>query len=128
MSESSPTTRGTGISGEMLARRYLEARGLKLRAANVRSPFGEIDLVMEDPRGQELVFVEVKTRRTGAYGTPEESLTSKKRAKLTQLVAWYARKVQWTRHVRLDVVGILYRTDGTPDIQWTQYVSSALGE
>ena len=52
--------RRLGDQGEGHARRYLEARGLTFVAANWRCPAGELDLVMRD--GDEIVFVEVKTR------------------------------------------------------------------
>lgn len=114
----------TGVSGEELARRFLEGKGLTFRAANVRSPFGEVDLIMEDQRTGELVFVEVKTRRGSAYGAPEESITPKKHAKLRALVEWYRRKVQWRGHVRLDVVGVVFRERGRPEVRHTAYIAS----
>lgn len=115
-------TQGTGQSGEQIARQFLEARGLTFRAANVRSPFGEIDLVMEDPRTREFVFVEVKTRQGSGFGMPEESVTDRKRAKLRQLVAWYCSRFRWNGQVRLDVVGIVLRAGREPEITHTEYV------
>lgn len=112
----------TGRSGESLARDFLEARGLTFRAANVRSPFGEIDLVMEDQRAHELVFVEVKTRGGTRYGVPEDAVTEKKRHKLRQLVEWYRLRSNWNGQVRLDVVGIVLRDGSEPEITHTEYV------
>ncbi len=111
----------TGRSGEQIARTFLEARGLVFRAANVRSPFGEIDLVMEDRNATELVFVEVKTRGGTWFGSPEESITTKKLAKLRSLVAWYRQRVHWTGQVRPDVVGIVQRPGAESDITHTKY-------
>lgn len=116
------SARDTGVSGEALARRYLEGRGLRFRAANVRSPFGEIDLVMEDPRSGEVVFIEVKTRRGAAFGQPEEAITAKKHAKLRQLVNWYDQRAREKRPVRLDVVGIAFGDGPKPTITHTPYV------
>lgn len=112
----------TGLSGERMARAFLEARGLVFRAARVRSPFGEIDLVMEDRNAAELVFVEVKTRGGTRFGSPEESITAKKIAKLRSLVAWYRGRVHWTGQVRLDVVGIVQRPGAESEITHTKYV------
>ncbi len=112
----------TGRSGEALARDFLEARGLTFRAANVRSPFGEIDLVMEDPKARELVFVEVKTRGGTRFGVPEEAVTRQKRHKLRQLVEWYRIRSSWNGRVRLDVVGIVVRPNAAPEITYTPYV------
>ncbi len=65
-----------GAIGEELARHHLEAQGYRVVATNYRCRWGEIDLVARD--GREWVFVEVRTRRSGAYGGPEESLTEAK--------------------------------------------------
>ena len=51
-------------------------------ASNYRCRWGEVDLIARD--GPVWVFVEVRTRRSGAYGSPEESLTSGKAQRLTQ--------------------------------------------
>lgn len=112
----------TGRSGESLARDFLEARGLTFRAANVRSPFGEIDLVMEDQAARELVFVEVKTRGGTRFGVPEDAVTQTKRHKLRQLVEWYRARSNWNGQVRLDVVGIVLRPNARPEITYTPYV------
>ena len=62
-----------GQWGERQARLYLEAEGYGVVAANFRCRAGEIDIVAID--GDELVFVEVKARRGGAYGQAEESIS-----------------------------------------------------
>lgn len=116
------STRETGISGEELAREFLEKLGLRFHAANVRSPFGEMDLIMEDPTKNELVFVEVKTRHGTQFGRPEDSVTAGKLRKLRQLVEWYSQKIRWPGNVRLDVVGILFGKDSQPTITHTMYV------
>jgi len=112
----------TGQSGEALARRFLEKNGLTFRVANVHSPFGEIDLVMEDQNMAELVFVEVKTRSGTGFGAPEESVTRTKQHKLRQLVAWYCQRIRWTGQVRLDVVGVVLNPGAEPAITHTKYV------
>ena len=76
--------RGLGSWGERQARLYLEAQGYDVVAANFRTRHGEIDLVVRC--GVELVFVEVKTRRGGTFGGPEESI-SPSRAERLALVA-----------------------------------------
>ena len=62
-----------GRWGERQARLYLEAAGYAIVAANFRCRAGEMDIVAID--GDELVFVEVKTRRGDAYGQAEESIS-----------------------------------------------------
>ena len=70
------SSRRIGAIGEELARHHLEAKGYRVVATNYRCRWGEIDLIARD--GQEWVFVEVRTRRSGKYGGPEESLTDTK--------------------------------------------------
>ena len=59
----------------------MEARGYALLATNYRCRWGEVDIVAR--QGQELVFVEVKTRRGSDFGAPEESITPAKAQHLT---------------------------------------------
>ncbi len=72
-----------GESGERVAALLLEERGYRILARNFRTRTGELDLVAEDADG--LAFVEVRTRRGETSGTPEESLTARKRARLVSL-------------------------------------------
>lgn len=67
-----------GRWGETVAVYYLEARGYKVAARNVRTPYGEIDLVARNEKTGCLVFVEVKTRTNGNFGLPEEAVDAKK--------------------------------------------------
>lgn len=61
--------------------------GLKLVETNWRCPFGELDAVMWS--GDELVFVEVKTRVGSSRGSAEESLVAAKAQKLAVAAEWY---------------------------------------
>ena len=67
---------GTGRAGEAAAAAHLRRSGYKIVARNYRVREGEIDIVAE--HSGDLVFVEVKARRSGAFGKPEESLTEDK--------------------------------------------------
>lgn len=69
-----------GEWGEAEAQRYLETMGYVFIKKNFRVPEGEIDLVMRD--GEMVVFVEVKTRTSDTYGSPEESVSKLKRQRL----------------------------------------------
>jgi len=94
-----------GWWGERIAENYLVDRGLELVARNVRTSYGEIDLVMRT--SQEWVFVEVKARTSDSYGMPEEAITKSKRSHLVAAVEAYLVTVdeppnQW----RVDVVAV----------------------
>lgn len=113
-----PTSRKAllGRSGERLVASWLvaswlEARGLRVLARNWRCPYGEIDLVAED--GDELVFVEVKTRRGTALGAPEEAITPRKRRHLIAAVQSYlAEFAREERPYRIDVVAVQLEPSG----------------
>jgi putative endonuclease len=96
-----------GRMGEDLAHRYLRGRGCTVVARNYRPPsgHGEIDLVAW--QGENLVFVEVKTRETAEFGEPARAVDAEKQLHLTRAARDYARRagVEWPR-VRFDIVAI----------------------
>jgi putative endonuclease len=75
-----------GKWGEQLAVEHLTGLGYQIIAVNHRTPFGEIDIIAQD--GNELVFVEVKTRSSNALGNPEGSVTSKKHQHSITWLIW----------------------------------------
>lgn len=103
-----------GIEGERLALEYLRNKGFRLLSQNYRFERGEIDLVMEDR--SELVFVEVKTRRSLKYGEPEQAVSVKKQNQMKKVAEGYLQDHDIeTRSWRFDVVAISITTD-TPHI------------
>jgi putative endonuclease len=104
-----------GTSGEQLARRSLEAKGYCWIESNWRCASGELDLVMVD--GNELVFVEVKTRRSERSGSAEESVTPAKGRKLLATGGCYllAHPEQGERVWRIDLLAITLTADGRID-------------
>jgi putative endonuclease len=99
-----------GRVGEEIAARYLEARGWRIIGRNVRcGRTGEIDLIVE--RGGVLAFVEVKTRRTDAFGTPGEAVTWRKQTRIRAMARDYLARVRpHADAIRFDVVEV--RTGG----------------
>jgi putative endonuclease len=96
----------TGGYGEAAAARYLVEHGMVVLDRNWRCTAGEVDLVLRD--GSALVFCEVKTRATVAFGSPLESVTPAKVARLRRLAArWMREHGVHVEHVRLDLVGVL---------------------
>lgn len=84
------TSKQTGDAWEATARRWLESKGLRFIAANVRERGGEIDLIMRE--GHTTVFVEVRYRRSATYGGALASVTHSKQHKLLQTARmWLAR-------------------------------------
>ncbi len=109
-----------GIRGERIAERHLVARGMTLLDRNWRCAQGEIDLVLRD--GEETVFVEVKTRRSVAYGHPLEAITVVKLARLRRLAAaWTAAHADAGR-IRIDAVAVIAPHDAPATIDHLERV------
>ena len=70
-----------GRIGERIALHHLKGKGYRIVDANYQCRWGEVDLIALD--GSVWVFVEVRTRRNAAYGSPEESVTPAKARRLT---------------------------------------------
>ncbi len=119
--ESPDSTRPTGAEWELTARRELERAGLRLRAANVRYPFGELDLVMDD--AEVLVFVEVRYRRSSRFGGGAASVDARKRARLARAAGAYlaATPALARRACRFDVFSI----SGSGDAQTFDWIRNA---
>ena len=99
-----------GKNGEERAVLYLQERGYQLIDRNWRCSQGEIDIIVQ--RGDETVFVEVKTRSTVAFGHPFEAITAAKLARLKRLTAtWCAQADGPVYRVRLDAVAVIGADD-----------------
>lgn len=119
--------RSFGEEGESAAEQYLRYKGYRIVARNLRSPLGELDLVAED--GRVLVFVEVKARRTGAFGGAIYAVHQRKQEKLIQLAALYlARHHIKDRLCRFDVVLLQRVGTGPAQIEHIQNAFEVSGE
>jgi len=79
--------RDTGIRGEKLARDFLKKQGYRILETNYRCPRGEIDIVAQHK--DYLVFVEVRTKKSLEFGSPEESITLAKKERLKTVASHY---------------------------------------
>ncbi|WP_305041609.1 YraN family protein [Geoalkalibacter sp.] len=100
-----------GRWGEEAASAFLQERGFQVVARNLRTPLGEIDLIVR--QGRDLVFVEVKTRRTARFGAPQDAVTVRKQRQIIRAAQWYLGS---GRHgglqPRFDVVAVLASAAG----------------
>jgi putative endonuclease len=95
-----------GGFGERVACRYLVSQGLVLLDRNWRSRAGELDVVARD--GADVVFVEVKTRRSTRFGQPVEALVPAKVRRLRTLARmWLSDNDVRCERVRFDVISVL---------------------
>lgn len=94
-----------GKYGEDLAVLYLEKKGYKILDRNVKISYKEIDIVSK--KGSKIVFVEVKTRTTSAFGSADESLRRTQIKNLKKALAIYLYKNNYNQNnVRLDLIAI----------------------
>ena len=109
-----PTNRSRrGLHAQSLARRRLESEGFHTLAENVRYRAGELDIVgvIDDT----LVAVEVRSRSTPNVGTPEESVTPAKAARLARLIEIYRQHhhaEKLPEDTRIDVVAVVFDRRG----------------
>ncbi len=106
-----------GIVGEELAGQFLSAHGYKILLKNYECGLGEIDLIAKE--SGHLVFIEVKTRRSLAMGTPAESVTFQKRRQIVKTAEYYVKRYG-IKNVpcRFDVVSVLFHLENTrPEIE-----------
>lgn len=111
-----------GARGEAIAARFLEHAGFTILERNWRCAQGEIDVVARI--GRELVFVEVKTRSSIAFGHPLEAITAPKLARLRRLAAaWCQAHPVAYESIRIDAIGIIAPADGEVEVDHLERVS-----
>ena len=104
-----------GRRGEDAVARWYEARGYAVVARNWRCRAGELDLVLRGP--DVLVFCEVKTRSSAAFGSPLEAITATKARRLRRLAGeWLVATGEHAADLRVDVAAVGWRPDGRHDI------------
>ena len=114
MTRPESSRRRLGTAGEGHARRFLEARGYRFVASQWRGARCEIDLVMWD--GDELVFVEVKTRRGEGSGRADESVSARQVRALVRATTSYIEGLDETGQDepvwRIDLVAVTLDSSG----------------
>ena len=93
-----------GKKGEKLAVAYVKKQGMRVLKTNYRTPFGEADIIALD--GDEIAFIEVKTRSTDNYGTPGEAITEDKQRRYRKIAEFYWLQTGEEPNARFDVVEV----------------------
>jgi len=102
--------RQLGDHGEDLAAAALKKQGYKILERNYVTPLGEIDLIAR--QGKTLVIVEVKTRKSLRFGSPQEAVSLTKQNRLRRLAEYYLKDKRLTEvPVRFDVVAVTLAGD-----------------
>ena len=129
----------TGRWGEAAAEGYLSGKGYRIIARNVRTPYGEIDLIARqevnllpdessEPNFEPvLVFVEVKTRRGKLYGPPEVAVNRRKQEHmLASALAYLQSHPELDLDWRVDVVTVQAR-EGQEEPEFTHFENALSG-
>ena len=117
--------RDTGILGEKLAKDFLKKQGYRIEETNYRCPEGEIDIVARHK--DSLVFVEVRTKKSLEFGSPEESITPAKMERLRTVASRYRQThdnlpLSW----RIDAVAV--ELDQKGKLSRIELIENAVGE
>lgn len=117
------TNLASGKSGEEIAANYLKSLQYKIVERNYRNRNGEIDIIAVEK--SELVFVEVKTRHSSAFGTPFEALTSWKLQFVVRAAEYYKHTHKGLPdQMRIDAIAVTFDNSGKPIIEHLKNVSS----
>ncbi len=112
-----PSNKALGDSGEKIVVAHLQRLGWRVLATKYRCARGEMDVIAAEPTadGETLVFVEVKTRRGAAHGTPVEAVDARKRNRLIAIAqAYLAERGAGGEEpaCRFDIAEVLLGVDG----------------
>ncbi len=102
-----------GAQAEILATDFLVNKGLRITERNYRCRFGEIDIIARD--GRTVIFVEVRSRSSDAFGGAAASITPAKREKLLKTARHYLAGMTPLPQCRFDAVLV---TGRPPRIEW----------
>ncbi len=105
------TSKTLGEAGEENAERFLKKRRYRILCRNYRCAFGEIDIVAQ--QGRVIAFVEVKTRRSAAYGAPQDAVLPHKQRKISRVAQEFIQRHRLEdRDARFDVVAVRMSSSG----------------
>ena len=98
-------TTTTGARGEQIAASYLQSKKYTILHRNFRCRYGEIDIIAR--RKNVLVFVEVKTRRSRAFGSPQEAVSLKKQRAISSVALAFLQQNRLSEQAaRFDVIAV----------------------
>jgi len=105
-----------GKKNELIAASFLKKKGYKILEQNYRTENGEIDIIAKEK--ETIVFVEVKSGRTGFAGSPKWAVTFKKQRKISMVALYYLKIMKRSNHkARFDVVSIIFNKDNSVNIE-----------
>ena len=103
-----------GKWGEEQASEFLKRNGYQIIERDWKSGRRDIDIIATD--GNEVVFVEVKTRRNRFFGAPEEAVDYRKLQSLRQAINHYIKYRHINSEIRFDIISVVGMIGGQPEI------------
>ena len=117
--------RDTGILGEKLAGNFLKKRSYRIIETNYRCPQGEIDIVAKQK--DTLAFIEVRTKTSLEFGSPEESITPAKKERMKAAALHYQQTHSNLPQLwRIDVVAVELNQKG--ELSRIELITNAVGD
>ena len=110
-----------GAKGERVAAAFLKKHGCRVLARNVETPFGELDLVVQEKRSGRIIFAEVKTRTDESVARGEQAVGRTKQRKIVRAAQAFlkARRLGADTPVRFDVLAVVFADEGKPEVRHT---------
>ncbi|MDD4062221.1 MAG: YraN family protein [Candidatus Pacebacteria bacterium] len=99
-----------GIKGEDIACEYLQKNDFQILERNYKTEYVEIDIVAS--KDDELVFVEVRTKTSERFGSPEETIKKDKTRRLRRGALGYAQRKNYKGQYRIDLICIVLNNNG----------------
>jgi putative endonuclease len=104
-----------GEDGERFAVSYLERLGWRIIDRNVRAGKGELDIIAMD--GNELVIVEVRSRRIGKLSPSETTVGPRKIGRLLKSARIYVQRSAYSGNWRIDIAAVTVDASGNPRVE-----------
>lgn len=97
-------SRTLGFEKEKEAAAFIKKKGYKILSTNYATQYGEIDIIAKHKK--DIVFIEVKYRKSSFSGAPQEAVTYKKQQKIIKSAAMYIKENKIKENIRFDIVAI----------------------
>ena len=108
-----------GLAGEDMATSLLLQKGYRILERNWRCGHLEVDIIAEND--DYLVIVEVKTRKSTTFGTPEIFVDIQKQRHLKRAAMCYAKFKNVTKEIRFDIISVI----NSPELQEVTHIENA---
>lgn len=124
MSYNNENSKLLGKLGEEKVAKYLKSKGYIILKRNWRDRFGEVDIIAETK--ENIVFVEVKTRKEGAMLSGLEAVDEKKMRLIKNEAVMFTKRLNTDSQPRIDVAEVTYCESRDGKYEWKlKYLKSA---